>query len=275
MIKNYKIVKDVKQALTSKRENPEYAFYAGGTEINRLGSSLNVEGAICLQGLGLDKIEKVKEGVKIGSCVTLQNLIDSPLVPEYLKKAAKFCASRTIRNMATIGGNLALGADDSYLMPTLLAAKARLLTNGLTEEGVFTEDNLPIREYHLYHKEFSSTLLVGLVLPDEDRIVLSSRFSKTSHSYSSVCVSFGAKKVEDKLDEVRIFAAVKGSGIQRFKDVENAIENDAFASSADVEYAITSACIASDDLTGSASYKRYITGYSVGAMFEEAKGGKN
>jgi len=274
MINNYKIVKDVKEALTYKKDNPEAAFYAGGTEINRLKSAVKVVDAISLEGLGLDKIEEVKEGVKIGACVTLQQLVESDLIPSYLKESAMYCASRIVRDMATIGGNLALGADDSYLMPILLAAKARLLTKGLTEKGVFTEDNIPIREYHMYHKEFSSTLLEAIVLPKEDRVVLSRRFAKTAHASSCVTVSFGAKKVGNLLEEVRIFAAVKGSGIQRYKDTENAMETDSFSSPEDVEFAIRTATVAVDDYTASGEYKRYITGNAVAEMYTVAKGGK-
>ncbi|MGD1821520.1 MAG: FAD binding domain-containing protein [Pleomorphochaeta sp.] len=274
MIKYLLKVNDVKEALIKKKENPDYAFYAGGTEINRLNSTLNYEGAISLEGLGLDKIELTKDGVKIGACVTLQMLIDSNDIPQYLKEAAKFCASRTLRCSATVGGNLAFGSDDSYLMPTLLAAKARLVTSGLTANDVFTEDNMPIREYHSNHESFSNTLLVAIVLPIEERIVLSKRFARTSHAHSAVCVAFGAKKTNNKLDEVRIFAAIKGSGVQRFSDVENSIENDAFNSSADVEFAIANEINAVDDLTGSASYKKYITSVAVAQMYDDAKGVK-
>lgn len=274
MIKYLLKVNDVKEALLKKKENPEYAFYAGGTEINRLNSNLKYEGAISLEGLGLDKIEVTKEGVKIGACVTLQQLIDSKDIPEYLKESAKFCASRTLRCSATIGGNLAFGSDDSYLMPTLLAAKARLLTSGLTAKGIFTDDNMPIREYHSNHESFSNTLLVAIVLPNEERVVLSKRFARTSHAHSAVCVAFGAKNKDNKLDEVRIFAAIKGAGVQRFSDVENSIENNAFSSSADVEFAIANDIKAVDDLTGSASYKKYITSVAVAQMYDIAKGVK-
>lgn len=274
MIKYLLKVNDVKEALIKKKENPDYAFYAGGTEINRLNSNLKFEGAISLEGLGLDEIKVTKDGVKIGACVTLQALIESKDIPDYLKEAAKFCASRTLRNVATVGGNLAFGSDDSYLMPTLLAAKARLMTSGLTSKGVFTEDNLPIREYHSNHDSFSNTLLVAIILPREDnRIVLSKRFAKTTHAHSSVTVAFGAKVSNSKLSEVRIFAAIKGTGIERFSEVENAIENGAFNSSADVEFAIANAINAKDDLTGSASYKKYITSVAVAQMFDVAKGG--
>lgn len=272
MKKDYLIATDVKDALSKMKDNPSYAFLAGGTEINRLDSSIQCEGVISLSKLGLDKIEKVNGEVKIGGCVTFQQLIDSPLVPDYLKKAAHFCASRTRRNMATVSGNLALGRDDSYLMPTLLASKSRLLTYGLSSEGVYSNDNIPIREYHAYHSQFSSTLLVGVLLPDEDRFVDSSRFSKTAQAHAAVTVSFGAAVNDGKFADVRIFAAVKGTGILRFSDIENGIENESYADAADVQFAVSSACNAVDDQFGSAAYKRYVTGIAVAQAYRRAKG---
>lgn len=51
-------------------------------------------------------------------------------------------------------------SDHSYLAPALLASRCRLLTANLTEKGVYSEDNIPIREYHAYHKQFAGTLLL-------------------------------------------------------------------------------------------------------------------
>ncbi len=45
---------------------------------------------------------------------------------EVLKKAAGFIASRNIRNMATLGGNIAANRPDSYIIPCLMALKAEL-----------------------------------------------------------------------------------------------------------------------------------------------------
>lgn len=269
MIQSFYVAKDAEDALRRKRElDGRGMFLAGGTEINRLGSSFSAEEAISIRHIGCDKIEEIDGSIRIGSCVTFQQLIDSPVIPGWLKEAAKYCNSRTKRNMATIGGNLAIGRDDSYLMPALSAAKARLLTAGLTEEGVYTEDELPIREYHAFLDHFSGTLILGIVLNKPGRFVATKRFSRTAQSHAAVTVGFGASKDETGNPvDVRIFAAVKGSGIQRFADIENAIEGDAYNSPEDVQFAVSAMTKAADDISGSATYKRYLTGVAVSDLY--------
>ncbi|OPY62504.1 MAG: Glutamate synthase (NADPH) small chain [Syntrophorhabdaceae bacterium PtaU1.Bin034] len=59
---------------------------------------------------GLDYIREDKEGLRIGALTKLKHLVDSPVVREgyrLLAEAAKSVAGPQIRNMATIGGNLA------------------------------------------------------------------------------------------------------------------------------------------------------------------------
>lgn len=269
MIKSFYVAKDAGDALRRKRDlDGRGMFLAGGTEINRLGSSLLAEKVISIRHIGCDKIEEADGVIRIGSCVTFQRLIDSPLVPCWLKDAAKYCNSRTKRNMATIGGNLAIGRDDSYLMPALLAAKARLLTAGLTEEGVYTEDELPIREYHAFQDHFSGTLILAVVLNKPDRFVATRRFSRTAQSHAAVTVGFGSSRNEaGNPSDVRIYAAVKGSGIQRFADIENSIEGDAYNSPEDVQFAVSAITKAVDDLAGSAAYKRYLAGVAVSDLY--------
>lgn len=278
MTKSFYVAKDAADALRRKRElDGKGMFLAGGTELNRLGTPLNAEELISIRHIGCNRIEEVDDGIRIGSCVTFQELIDSPIVPCWLKESAKYCNSRTKRNMATIGGNLAIGRDDSYLMPALLAAKARLLTAGLTEEGRYTEDELPIREYHAFLDHFSGTLILGVVLNKPHRFVATKRFSRTAQSHASVTVGFGAERDEaGRPSDVRIVAAVKGSGIQRFADIENSIEGDAYNSPEDVQFAVSAITKAVDDLAGSTTYKRYLTGVAVSdlyRMFLDSTGG--
>jgi putative selenate reductase FAD-binding subunit len=273
MLKNEYVALDANDALVKIKENPQYVFLAGGTEIDRPNSSIQCQGVINLNKLGLDTIEKINGKVKIGSCVTFQQLEESPLIPLYLKKAALYCEKLEQRQKATIGGNLALGRDDSFLMPTLLAAKARLLTYGLTSDGVLTDDNVPIREYHAYHSEFSSTLLIGVLLPEGERFVQSAKYNVDKKEHSAVNAAFGAYiDSEGRFNDVRVFAAIKGSGIQRFGDIENGIENNAYTDSRDIQYAISAACLATDDEFGTASYKRYISGKAIESAYIQAKG---
>ena len=63
---------------------------------------------------------------RIGAAVTFQALVDSPLVPHVLKAAARLTASRTLRNMVTVGGELGLRPEDSALIPVLVALGAEV-----------------------------------------------------------------------------------------------------------------------------------------------------
>ena len=107
------------------------AYLAGGTEINRLGSSVCADTLIDLRHLTeLKRIAAEKDGVRIGALAVFQDVLEHPLTPDWFRESVSFMASRTKRNMATIGGNLALRRDDSYLMPALMAAGARITLLG-------------------------------------------------------------------------------------------------------------------------------------------------
>jgi putative selenate reductase FAD-binding subunit len=177
--------------------------------------------------------------------------------------------------MATIGGNLALMSDHSYLAPALLASRCRLLTANLTEGGAYSEDNIPIREYHTYHHQFSGTLLLAVSLSKDLRFVGSRRYATSVQNRSAVHVGFGATlDSEQVIDHVRVFAAVHGSGVQRLSGVENAIENGELTTREDVQLAVQHAVTAVDDSIGSAEYKRYIASEGIGGLFAEfLKGG--
>ncbi|WP_320130616.1 FAD binding domain-containing protein [uncultured Sphaerochaeta sp.] len=268
MIQEFLIADDIKNALALKRNNPRSIFYAGGTEINRLDSTIEAKTAISLVKLKLNTITEDGSTIHIGSMVTFQQLLDSPLVPQWLKDAAIFCGSFPKRNMATIGGNLALGRDDSYLAPVLLASRCRLCTASLTENGNYCEDNVPIREYHAYHNQFKGTLLIAFIISKAPRFIGTLRFSNTVESHAAVTVGFGASvDGEGVIDHVRMYAAVKGSGIQRLSSIENAIENGELTTETDVQLAIVGVVEAKDDFFGSSAYKRYIASESLAKLY--------
>ena len=130
------MAKSPEEAISAK--NASAVFIAGGTEVNRLGSdaAAAADTLISLKKCaGLHDIVADGDKIRIGAMCTFQQIIESNDTPEYLKEAAHFMASRTKRNMATIGGNIAALRDDSYMLPTLFAVHAELevLTAGGTE----------------------------------------------------------------------------------------------------------------------------------------------
>ena len=52
---------------------------------------------------------------------TLQEIADSGFVPVALKDSAGFIPTRSVRNIATIGGNAGAKRADSYVIPALIA----------------------------------------------------------------------------------------------------------------------------------------------------------
>lgn len=275
MIQEFLVASNISDALALKRNNTKSMWFAGGTEINRHGSTLDGKVGISLKALGLDQIVDEGPSIRIGAMVSLQQLIESPLVPAWLKEAARYCGSYTRRHMATIGGNLALMSDHSFLVPALLASRCTLMTANLTEGGAYSEDEVPVREYYTYYKQHATTLILAISLPKDKRYVGSRRYALSVQNRSAANVAFGAMMGEGLvISHVRVVAAIHGSGVQRLSEVENAIEAGELSSREDVQLAVSQALEAVDDFVGSSQYKRYIAAEGIGQLFGEfLKGG--
>lgn len=192
------MAKDIQRSLTiatSIKEAAELKFkvgasstyLAGGTEVNRLNSLVDATDLISIGRIPeLDGILKDGDSIKIGAMSTFQDIIDSPLTPCYLKQACYFMASRTKRNMATIGGNLAISRTDSYLCPSLLACGAKLEL--MNEKGEVVTRCL--RCYLNHKEEYQNHLILSITVPANSTVV-SKRFSNTAQSHAVLTVSLG------------------------------------------------------------------------------------
>lgn len=270
MIREFLTADSHEDALRKKLEaKGEAHFLAGGTEINRLGSSMCPKIAISLKKVGMDTITEANGIVTIGSAVTFQALLDSVIVPTYLKEACRFCGSLTRRYMASIGGNVILQRDDSYLLPTLVAAKARLNLADISMEGKYVEENIPIREFHAFREHFVESLLTSVVLNKPTRFVASQRFARTQQSPAAVTLAFGADVSSGEPHDVRICAAVKGTGVIRFPEIEDGISSGKFKDPQEMVEMLTACSDFTDDITGSAVYKRYIVGTAIASLYRE------
>ena len=217
----------------------------------------------------MDHIKKNQSYLEIGACVTLQQLIDDKEIPDFLKKTALFAGSRTLRNMATVGGNIGVFRDDSYILPALIAAKARIITADITENGSYIEDDLPIREYVDNRVDFSDSLVLKVILNKKNRFTDVKRFSVTKQSACIISLAFGAEVIDGKLNDVRIVVESNGSGIERLHDVENGIMSGSYKIPQDLIYAVSSSVPAINDFTGSAEYKKYLAGVGIGDLYEK------
>ena len=199
------------------------AYLAGGTDDLRLGGAAEGKELIDINALGFDTIEEKNGKIYIGARVTLQQLVESEWIPAFIKEAAKFCASFVKRNSATVGGNLALRRDDSYLAAALCAAEAKLIAltaKGEKEESVYD-----------YLKGHCKCLLEYIVI-DKERDGWVKRFGNTSASHATLIAA----------ESNGVYAlSVKGSALA-CGNTPDLYETMEF----------------SDDLAGSAEYKKYL-----------------
>jgi len=72
----------------------------------------------------LKTIERSEHTITIGAAVTLTELLETPALPPDLRSAIRQMASPTIRNAATLGGNICNASPAADTLPSLYAADA-------------------------------------------------------------------------------------------------------------------------------------------------------
>lgn len=126
------------------------AAIAGGMMWLRLEKKKSIGCLIDLSDLGLDKIEKTGEGLRIGAYVTLRMLETDPGLNEYshgaLAASMKNIVGVQFRNLATVGGSVAgrFGFSDVICVLAALGAEAEYCRAGrIPVEQLIKEGNAP------------------------------------------------------------------------------------------------------------------------------------
>lgn len=123
----YHWAEDIDQALLLlARTDVKTVALAGGTHLLGLDDD-SIQAVVDLRDLELGHIREDATSVYIGAMATLQSMVDAPVLKELatgvLARAAQASSfSRVIRNSATLGGTLAIGAASQADVLTALAA---------------------------------------------------------------------------------------------------------------------------------------------------------
>jgi putative selenate reductase FAD-binding subunit len=172
---------------------PGAAFLGGGTWLNS-GRAPGVTILVSLERLGLDRIDAADGRCRIGASATLQSIVDAAAVPAGLRTAASLTASRTLRNMRTLGGELGLRPVDSAVIPVLIAMDARVLTAAVRR---------PISVVELLSSG-PGPLVLSVEVPTPRRCEVRA-LSRTSHaSRSLVLAASAARAGGDGQPEARV-----------------------------------------------------------------------
>jgi len=146
-------------------------YLAGGTILVPAGSP-NLDFLVDLSGVGLDYIRREggsggREGfVRVGAGTTVADVARSPdlagLAGGVLKEAALHVAAHTVRNRATVGGNLVAWRYPTDLPPVFLALGAVLVVEDAEGTRTLPLEDLYTRRREVYRK---GDLLVEIHLP--------------------------------------------------------------------------------------------------------------
>ena len=260
MVENLILAKSVAEAVSLISE-PGSAYLAGGTEINRLNSLVEASSLVALTRVPeLDFIKVEGSFVEFGSMCTFQKAVDAKQTPAYFKEACLYMASRTKRNMATFGGNIAICRDDSYLWPTLLACDASFNLVAPNGEKSFVGADFYLEN----HEDLKDQLIFSVVIPASCNIA-SKRYSNTAQSHAVLTMS-----ASNGTNGLKIAVAMKKVGIFTMPVLAKSISDG--ASDEEVQ-AQVKACdavkIENDLLFGSAAYRRYLLAVTAYDLSQE------
>jgi putative selenate reductase FAD-binding subunit len=241
--------KTVAEAVEAKSA-PGAAWLGGGTWLNS-GNAGHVTTLVSLENLGLDSIHAGSGRCVIGATVTFQELVDNLHVPQALRDAARLTASRTLRNMVTVGGELGLNPADSAVIPVLLALGADVDLAG--------KKSMPLRNYV---DEGSGGLVLGVSVPvglfGAVRAV-----SRTSHSPRSLVAAVSAHAVAPVLKRTVIVVSDCRGTLLRLAEAEKGLEGAALPGRERIEQLAREGFSPWPDLHADVEYKRYMAGVLV------------
>lgn len=273
----------VQEALGLKRKLKDRAvFLAGGTLVNSKDFPVRHEHVISLEGLKLNRISRRKGEVTIGALCTLEQLIESALIPNCLKVALRQVVSRNVRNMATIGGLVAAGKSCSDVLPMLIALEAEIEILKPSAKNMSLEDYLETRP---------DGLITQIVLPKShlSRRQAFSNLRISANSASMLTVAVSLEHDNGTIDEPIIALGGVGRELVRLSAVEGKLAGNAIPSTDEIvqlvrkhtaRHSCRPSCIApclSACIEENADYLQYESGSLVARALEEAcrEGGRS
>lgn len=121
----------LQDTLSIHAHNPEALLYAGGTEIlmDSYGETPRLSGTVISLGTvqELKLVNRTERYLDLGACMTIAELVElgDRIVPACLIEAAQAVARPSIRNLATVGGNIAVKNRRMDLFPVLACLDAQ------------------------------------------------------------------------------------------------------------------------------------------------------
>ncbi len=218
--------------LENKGDN--YYILAGGTDLiikikNRKIVNYNI--------IEITKIEELKgfkedaDNYYIGPLMTMTEILNNEVIKENLKslyEAAYKLGSNQIRNLATIGGNIANASQSADCVLSLFALDAKIKILNSNEE----EKIVPIDEFIIGREKTileSNEIISEIIIPKKRRINIFNKIgSRTGVTISKVSCAMSFDLNEDGSKDTRIFLGAVGIKPVRAEKLEKVFSSHDF-----------------------------------------------
>jgi putative selenate reductase FAD-binding subunit len=188
-------------------------------------------------------------------------------LPQAIVSAAGMTASRTIRNMATLGGDIAGNLVQSPLVPVLMVLEASLIC--MTGHGEQTHETAVAD----YRRLDSAPLIVEVTVPKNAPPAELRCVSRTSHSRKSLVCSASARYRDGVIEEIRIAAGDCVGAPIRLPETEGMLAGASLPEKTVIETAVSREFHPEPDFHASAEYKRYLAGVHVADILHDLREG--
>ena len=271
-VRSYFLPRSAPEALALLGEHgPALLVMAGGTVAMPLineGLSLP-EVVMGLRRAGLDGLKDDNGTLRIGATATLTQLLDQRVVP-MLSDAAQSTASWSIRNMATVGGNLFTPPPGGDVAVALLALDASVTLAGATGERI-----LPLADFFtgfMTNQLADDELLVEIQVPIPVHPGAYLKFGrKHANTPAVVTVAVSVEWDEDKVADARIALGAVGPHPIRAHRAEQLLVGTSLGADAIAAAAAAAAedCEPFTDAIATEWYRRRMVGLFVGRALEQ------
>jgi CO/xanthine dehydrogenase FAD-binding subunit len=171
--------KTLDEATKLLKENSTFYLFCGGSDLALKLKNETLKGVIDISALSeLDFIKKEDSSLKIGALSTISTILRDENIENYLpllKSASSEFASHQIRNVATIGGNIANDSPVADMIAPLLVLDTTVTL--LSSEGertialselfdgfksltlhheIIVSFNIPLKEHQFYYRKVGS-----------------------------------------------------------------------------------------------------------------------
>jgi putative selenate reductase FAD-binding subunit len=256
MIQDFFKPQTIAEAVELKEKYKDSAvFMAGGTDVNCADSKYEIEKVIGIEQLKLDEITKTQSELSIGAGVTIQELIDSPKIPDQLTTSARHFVNRNIRNIGTIGGNIASNNSTANLIPILVALDAELKIG----------DSSTLVPVYEYVTQELTQLIESIMISSENlaKKYDSRKFSRAANDVSLITAAVTFNVQNEKLSNVRVAVGGVDKHVVRLTELENKLENSKLLAATQIEDTVKNIVAPVEDLRGGVQFKKYMAGVLV------------